>query len=252
MVKIRGRIPDGPETLIRDPRGIHNTYRYGGAAHFFYTPDDAVSYIKTDDSYSEYIFNIEPVYNDMTDDYGTRAQITDAVMIDLRKLLTGRLAFDKGICVHACVINHNGNGIMLSAVSKTGKTTHAHLWQDVFPGTEIINGDNGFCRVLGGVPYVFGSPWCGDSKEFINKNVPVKAIVFLEQAKTNSIEELSALDAFLRLSARCFMPLWDKDLVGKAMDTVEFLTHEVSCYLLKCMPERDAVKVAEHGIFKNR
>ena len=241
------QIPDGAEKLVDGY--VHMTYRHGGSIHFFQTPDDVVTYVRINDDYSECVLNLEPKYNDVPE---FRELITTAVMFDIRKILTGRLALDRGLCIHSCVINYNGNGILFSAVSETGKTTHAHLWQEVFPGTEIINGDNGFCRVLDGVPYVFGSPWCGDSNEYMNKSVPIKAIVFLEQAEENSIERLCALDAFMRFSARCYMPLWDKDLVAKAMDTVEYITHEVDCFLLKCLPDRDAVKVAEHGIFKNR
>jgi len=241
------KIPDGAEKLMSDP--VHTTYKYGGFTHFFHTPDDVVSYIKVNDDYSEYTFNIDPwCFNDHTgpDD---RDYTRDVVMQDIRKMLTGRLALDGGLCLHSCVVSYEGNGILFSAVTKTGKSTHAHLWQEMFPGTEIINGDNGFCRVLDGCPFVFGAPWCGDSNEYMNKTLPVRAIVFIERAPENSIEKLGTLDAFMRLSARCYMPFWDKDLVNKTMDTVEYMTRKVACYLLRCQPDRDAVRIAHHELF---
>jgi len=244
------RVPDGAERLVNDP--IHMTYRYCGSTHFFHTPDDVVSYVKVNDDYSECLFNIEPGYYAPHADSEVQAQINNEVMLDVRRILTGRLALDRGLCVHSCVIDYNGNGILFSAVSETGKSTHAHLWQEVFPGTEIVNGDNGFCRVLDSRLIVFGAPWCGDSNEYMNKSIPIKAIVFLEQAQENRIEKLGALDAFIRLSARCFMPFWDKELVNKAMDTVEYMTQNVSCYLLRCLPDHDAVKVVAHEIFGDR
>ena len=241
------KIPDDAEKLMSDP--VHTTFRYGGFTHFFHTPDDVVSYIKVNDDYSEYIFNIEPGFFDNNTDLDARDYIRDVVMQDIRKMLTGRLALDRGLCIHSCVINYESNGILFSAVTKTGKSTHARLWREVFPGTEIINGDNGFCRVLDGRPFVFGAPWCGDSNEYLNKTLPVKAFVFIEQAPENRIEKLGALDAFMRLSARCYMPFWDKTLVNKTMDTVEHMTRYVACYLLKCRPDRDAVRIAHHELF---
>jgi len=242
------KIPDGAERLMSDP--IHTTFKYGGFTHFFHTPDDVVSYIKVNDDYSEYTFNIEPgCFNDHTG-WDARDHIRDVVMQDIRKMLTGRLALDRGLCIHSCVINYEGKGILFSAVTKTGKSTHAHLWQEMFPGTEIINGDNGFCRVLDSCPFVFGAPWCGDSNEYMNKTLPVRAIVFVERAPENSIEKLGALDAFMRLSARCYMPFWDKTLVNKTMDTVEYMTRKVACYLLRCQPDRDAVRIAHHELFR--
>jgi len=238
------KIPDGSEKLVDGY--FHMTYRHDGSTHFYQTKDDIVSYVKIDDDYSQCVLNIEPIY---FNDPEISELLNAAVMFDMRKMLTGRLALDRGFCVHSCVISYNGNGILFSAVSETGKSTHAHFWQEVFPGTEIINGDNGFCRVLGGDPFVFSTPWCGDSNEYTNRSLPINAIVFLEQARENSVERLGALDAFLRLSARCYMPFWDKDLVDKAMDTVEYVTQKVTCYNLKCLPNRDAVKVLEHELF---
>jgi len=242
------RVPDGAIRLVNNP--IYMTYRYGGSTHFYHTPNDAVLYMRVNGDYSECLFNIEPLLYAPHTDPEIQAQINNEVMLDVRRILTGRLALDRGLCIHSCVINYNENGILFSAVSETGKSTHAHLWQEVFPGTEIINGDNGFCRIFDGVSYVFGAPWCGNSNEYINKSVPIKAIVFLEQAEKNSIERLSALDAFMRFSARCYMPLWDKALVNKTMDTVEYMTNQIECYHLKCLPDHDSVKVAYHGIFQ--
>ena len=240
-------IPDDAEKLVDFP--LYMTYRYGGLTHFFGVQHDIIGHKKVNGTYSECIFNIKPQYYSRLDDPETRERICDSVMMDMRKILTGKLALDRGLCVHSCVINYNGEGILFSAVSETGKSTHAHLWQEVFPGTEIVNGDNGFCRVLDGCLIVFSTPWCGDSNEYTNKSLPIKAIVFLERAQENHIEKLNALEAFIRLSARCFMPFWDKELVNKAMDTVEYVTQNVNCYLLKCLPDHSAVKVVEQEIF---
>jgi len=241
-------IPDDAEKLVDFP--LYMTYRYGGSTHFFGAQHDIIAHTKVNNDYSECIFNIKPQYYSCFDDPETRESICDVVMMEMRKILTGRLALDQGICIHSCVINYDGYGVLFSAVSETGKSTHAHLWLEAFPETEIINGDNGFCRVLDGVPYVFSAPWCGDSNEYTNKSLPIKAIVFLERAEKNCIVKLDKLSAFMRMSARCYMPFWDKELVHKAMDTVEYLTNRVQCYHLMCLPDHDAVKVVAHELFR--
>jgi len=243
-------IPADAEKLVDAP--LYMTYRFGGSTHFFGTPYNIISYTKVNDGYTECIFNIKPDYHDRLDGPEARESIRDTVMMDIRKALTGRLALDRGICIHSSVINFDNDGILFSAVSGTGKSTHARLWQEVFPGTEIINGDNGFCRVLDVAAYVFGAPWCGNSNEYLNKRLPIKAFVFLERATENSIEKLNVSDAFIRLSARCYMPFWDKALVNRALDTVECITRTIDCFLLRCLPDCDSVKVAEREIFRSK
>ena len=242
-------VPGDAEKLVDS--SVHKTYRYSGATHFFQTPDDIVSYVRATGDYSECILNIEPKYYDNAIDSEMKKYINDAVMFDMRKMLTGKLALGRGLCIHSCVAIYDGFGVLFSAATETGKSTHAHLWQEVYPETEIVNGDNGFCRMLDNVPYVFGAPWCGNSNECLNRSAPIKAIVFLEQAQDNNIEKLDQLNAFMRLAARCYMPLWDEVLVSKSMDTVESMTKKVDCYLLKCLPNQDAARLAHDEIFKH-
>ena len=242
------RIPDIAEKLVENLTCM--TYKYDGSTYIFHTPDDAITCLIINNDYSKCTFSLDPVYLDKLTDPEIRSNVCGEVMINIRKVLTGRLALEKGICTHSCVVNYNDHGILFSAVTETGKSTHAHLWQEVFPETEIVNGDNGFCRIIDDRPVVFGTPWCGDSYEYINKSVPIKAIVFLEQAQKNSIERLNELDSFLHLAARCYIPFWDRELVIKTLDTVELLTQKVNCYLLKCLPNHDAVKVVENELFK--
>jgi len=241
------KIPNTAERVVNS--AVNSTFRNSDTTFVLHTPDDVVSFAKANIDYSDFLLNVDPAYYALQSDPNYQGQMRDEVMIYMRKLLTGKLALDSGLCMHACVIDYDGNGILFSASTKTGKSTHAHLWREVFPGTEIINGDNGFCRVLDDCPFVFGAPWCGDSNEFMNKTLPVRAIVFIERAPENTIEKLSALDAFVRLSARCYMPFWDKALINKTMDTIEFMTQKVACYLLRCRPDRDAVRIAHHELF---
>ena len=151
--------------------------------------------------------------------------------------------------MHSSSIRHNGEAIIFSAFSGTGKTTHTNLWREVFPNVEIINGDNGYCLAEDDGVYIYGAPWCGTSGECMNVKVPVKAVVFLEQAKENSIQKLSVPMAFMRLSTGCFLPAWDKELMTNSVVTTERMAASIDCYVLKCLPDHDAVRTAHYGIY---
>ena len=224
-------------------------YEYDGFLHFNYTPDDGLSYMRVASDYSFCQLGIETDHN-QPDDPDIRSIMADKVLYAVREILTGRLIFENGLRLHSSVVLSRGFGILFSAVSGTGKSTHAHLWNELLPDVRIINGDNGFCRLSDDTPVVYGAPWCGSSGEYINTSAPVRAIVFLEQATENKIVKLGTAEAFMRLSARCYMPVWDKHLMEKCIETTEKFVRKVDCWLLSCLPDYDAVRVVNQCIWE--
>lgn len=235
-------LPTDVTPLVRMPG--RSVYTAQGSTLFYHTPDDSVSYMEIDAAYSHCLLNIEPAYNH-PEDLDSRVAVSDALFANLRTIMMGKLALKNGLLTHAAVIKRQGKGILFSAVSGTGKSTHAHLWQELYPDVEILNGDNGIYRILDGVVRVYGGPWCGSSEEYLADDAPVAAIVFLEQAPENSIVRLDLPEAVMRLSARCFLPFWDPALIEKSMSSVEYIAARVPCWLLRCRPEPAAVKLVQ-------
>ena len=64
--------------------------------------------------------------------------------------------------LHASVIDWQGQGILFSAPSGTGKSTQADLWQ-THAGATILNGDRAVIRWLDSQYRVYGSPYAGSS-----------------------------------------------------------------------------------------
>ncbi|GIM28728.1 hypothetical protein CPJCM30710_13940 [Clostridium polyendosporum] len=159
-----------------------------------------------------------------------------------------RILFHQGIVIHASAIELEGSGVLFSAPSETGKSTHANLWK-IHRGAKIINGDRPAVRVKDGIPYVYGTPWSGSSNEFINTHVPLTAIVMLEQAPQNSIRRLDNHEAVLRLMPRCFLPYYDDKLMDIAIDNLEKIITSTPVYLLKCTPDKEAMELVYHSIF---
>ncbi len=119
---------------------------------------------------------------------------------------------------------------MFSAPSETGKTTHTLLWQQMYQ-TPVLDGDVTACRINKDTPVVYGLPWCGTSGQFYQCQRPLGAIVFLQQSQENSIIKLIFQEAFLRLTARCFLLPWNQRLMDQYLNTIQKIVEKVNCYL---------------------
>ena len=141
---------------------------------------------------------------------------------------------------HSSAISYKGSGILLSAPSGTGKSTHASLWKDVF-GEDVVhfNDDTPVLKVENGAVYAYGTPWSG--KTAINKNikVPLKAIVSLDRAQENSVKELKGLEAFYRVFNEFRKPP-EGGLLENCLTLIEGVLDKVPVYELLCNKEQDA------------
>ena len=72
----------------------------------------------------------------------------------------------------------------------------------------IINGDRCLCRKLDGRWYAYGMPWSGSSGEYINRRVPITAIVCLKQAPENAVRRMNPFEGTLAMMQRIFAPVW--------------------------------------------
>ena len=85
------------------------------------------------------------------------------------------------ITVHSSSLAYNGRGLMFSAPSGTGKSTHTGLWQKYRPGTIIVNDDMPMINTNGEIA-LCGTPFAGTTGINTNINVPLAAVVFLRRA----------------------------------------------------------------------
>lgn len=152
------------------------------------------------------------------------------------------LAKNEAITFHGVLMEYAGRGIIISAPSGTGKTTHARMWRDLYNAL-IINGDRSICKKINGTWTGYGTPWSGTSGEQINRSVPISAMVVLEQSEKNYAEVLTGLETFAAILPNLQCPRWDTELTSKAMDLVNDFLIEVPIIRLYCRPEAEAVNV---------
>jgi len=149
-----------------------------------------------------------------------------------------------GIVIHASSIAWEGKGIIFTAPSGTGKSTHVGLWEKYLgDAVSVVNDDTPVIRFREDIPMLCGTPWSGSSDKFTNIEVPVKAIVVLSQAPENRIRKLSVFEALPEVMPRCFLPYFDEKLMEKAYIVLEKLLTKVPVYSLECRPDKEAMEL---------
>ena len=163
------------------------------------------------------------------------------------------LAFDRflfrqnALVLHSAFIEWQGQGIDFTAPSGTGKSTQASLWEK-YEGTEVVNGDRSiiWLNPLTQRFEVCGLPFCGSSNIHLNKRMPLRAIVFIEQHPTNVVEVMPQSRAAGKLFGEMSINQWNREVVLKSLDFIEKLSSEVTMVHLKCNMEQDAVNTLKH------
>lgn len=151
-----------------------------------------------------------------------------------------------GIVFHASAIEYKGEAYLFSADSQVGKSTHTSLWQKYIgsDNVKIINDDKPVIRVTDNKIFVYGSPWTGGSGKENNIKAPLKAIVFLERSKINSISR--AEDTAYKITnmlSQC-KSRFPREQTERFMEIIEKIINEVPIYKLQCNISEDAVKTA--------
>lgn len=176
-------------------------------------------------------------------------------LTDFEYMFTGLVFSDRltclgGMVLHGSSLAFDGNGIVFSAPSGTGKSTHAGLWRELYGDRVVmINDDKPAIRFdEAGQPLVYGTPWSGKTEMNTNLSVPLRAIVFLERGKQNAIRRLSATEALLHMGRELQLPYHDDALCEKLWDTAARTVQAVPVFLLSCTPEREAAELVRETI----
>lgn len=155
-----------------------------------------------------------------------------------------------GFVLHSSAIAFANKGILFSADSGIGKSTHTRLWQKHF-GTEsvpILNDDKPAIRRLDDRFYVYGTPFSGNSEENRNMKVPLHAIVFLERADDNSIRRISPAESLPLLMRHTLRPGSSQEHMTALLALLDELLSEIPVYVLRCNMDEEAAVVAAEGI----
>ncbi len=145
--------------------------------------------------------------------------------------------------LHACVLKAGEYGYAFLGRSGAGKSTHSLLWLKYVKDTKIINGDKPILHFDGENMTVYGTPWQGKEGRGCNDKVLLKALCFIEQAKENSIKQLSVGETANRIFSQLLLPTEEKN-AEKALELADALVSNLPAYLLQCDISEKAVKTS--------
>jgi len=138
----------------------------------------------------------------------------------------------KGLIIHSNGFDVNGNGILLAGVSGAGKSTLSRMLKE--RGHGILCDDRMFVTMRESGCRIHGS-WChGSVPDTAAGSAPLKAILFLEHARENGLEEIQdKRNVTHRLLRAMVQPFLAPAGWHKTFDTLEEMVGRVRCYRVK-------------------
>lgn len=145
---------------------------------------------------------------------------------------------------HGASITYKGKGLLFTAPSGTGKSTHISLWRKYLgEDVKIVNGDKPIIRTEGGKVTVYGTPWAGKERWQRNVSAELTAICLLEQGKSNEIRRLSTDECIKAFMNQIYLPDVPNAL-QITLGVLGSLIESVPVYKLSCDMSEQAVKAS--------
>ena len=163
--------------------------------------------------------------------------------------LERRLIARDSLILHCAYMVYQGEAILFSAPSETGKTTQANLWEK-YRGSRTVNGDRALLGKRKGRWTAQGWPVCGTSEVCHNEEFPIRAVVMLSQAKENQAQQLPPGRAFPLLYSQITVNKWNMKDHLHAIDLIQELAEGVPVLHLGCTISEEAVECLEKALKK--
>ena len=157
----------------------------------------------------------------------------------------GRLLLEGGFVLHGAAIEWKEKGIIFTGASGAGKSTQAHLWQKLERAI-IINGDCPAIRKRKEGTYLYGTPWCGSSGEYMNRETVLSAVVLVKQAKENQVRKLEGQEKFMVVLSQVFRSNVDARMLDISIRNVMACIEDFEVYELYCTKDSKAVEVLRY------
>ena len=152
------------------------------------------------------------------------------------------------VLFHGSSLAVDGRGVLFTAKSGTGKSTHTRLWRQVFgERVSMINDDKPFLHITEEAVTVYGTPWRGKHALGGNVSAPLRAICFVNRGEVNRVESVTARELYPLLLQQTYTPD-DPVAMAQTLGLVEQLSRKVSLLRLYCNMDPEAAEVAYRGL----
>lgn len=212
----------------------------------FYQPTPAGFWFSFRDSYLKLASDFESadVYvsgNPQSDDAFSASYL-------LMQAYMYRLLKADGFMIHSAAAVFRGQAILFCGQSGAGKSTQANLWKR-YLHCDILNYDKPCVLCEKGGVYAHGSPWSGKERMIKNEFAPLRAIVFVEQAKKNQVERLAPAQAFAQLYLHNYVYPLTPETDTLYQSVLQMVADRVPVYSLSCDISEEAVEVLFDTLF---
>lgn len=157
------------------------------------------------------------------------------------------VAQNNACLLHSSFIGTHEGAVLFTGPCSIGKSTQANLWKE-YADAVIINGDKTMIFEKDGIFYASGLPFSGSSKDCINKVLPLKTVIGLQQATSNSAQKLVSAQAFYTVYKNCYPVPHSRDFTDKLIDFAQRLSQSVPIYEFACLADESAVRYLEREL----
>lgn len=165
-----------------------------------------------------------------------------------RKIAEKMLDYDT-ILFHGSAVALDGEAVLFTAKSGTGKSTHTRLWREAFGERVVmVNDDKPLLRIGDGHVWVYGTPWDGKHHLSTNCMVPLRAICILERGEHNRVDPVEPGEILPMLLQQSHRPE-NSAAMMQYLQLLDRMTETLSFYRLKCNMDPEAAQVCRRGIF---
>ena len=154
---------------------------------------------------------------------------------------------NNGCVLHSSFVEKDGNAILFTGPCSIGKSTQANLWKN-YADAVVVNGDKTLIFEKDGVMFASGMPFSGSSKDCLNRIVPLKSIICLQQSDCNMLQKCTKKEAFYKLYKNCYSVPYSQDYTGMLIDFVEKLSRNVPVFEYACLADESAVRCLEREL----
>ncbi len=234
--------------------GDFSFYRDGDKMQMFYPGKHhlGVRLMKSNDKFrTTNIYLCDKPYGSLARKIGKEQYLSmmrNVVFRAFQQIFYNRILFEDAMSIHSASVIYNNKAVVFSASSGTGKSTQAGLWEKEL-GCKILDGDVTVCRERDGKLYVYGLPWCGSSGKYINTEVELGAIVFLKQAKENTVRVPDIREKISYVFSSTFSESLCEEMAQKVASVTQTIVEKASIYELSCNMYPEAAYVLKNAVF---
>ena len=148
------------------------------------------------------------------------------------------------VLFHGSSLAVDGRGVLFTAKSGTGKSTHTRFWREEFGcRVRMVNDDKPFLHIGEAAVTVYGTPWRGKHSLGENISAPLEAIYFVNRGVDNRVEPMTPRELYPLLLQQTYTPE-DPEAMVRSLSLVDRLSRHVKLLKLYCNLDPQAAHVA--------